>query len=78
MKKFIDVIAEERVDYIAKKINVDSCKYDEILNKIKGIVSTEVLNLIDDLEGATLENHYIFEIEIYKQGLKDGLELKEL
>lgn len=78
MKKFIDIIAEERIDYIANNTNQDNCKYNEVLNKIKAIASIEVLNLIDDLEGVTLDNHYILEIEIYKQGLKDGMELKDL
>lgn len=78
MKNFIEVVAEERIDYVGSKIKSDNYKYDKILNKIKDIVGTEVLDLIDDLEVAIIDNHRTLEVEIYKQGLKDGMELKNL
>lgn len=78
MKKNIEKIAVDRIELIGNKIQYDNTKYDEILSKIKSLVSSEVFNLIDDLEGEVIKKQSIFEIEIYKQGFKDGMELKNI
>lgn len=78
MKNFIEIVAEERIDYAGSKIQSDNTKYDKILNKIKSSVSIEVLDLIDDLERVIIDNHHTLEVEIYKQGFKDGMEVKNI
>lgn len=78
MKKYFEMIIEERIDYVGSKIKSDNSKYNEILNKIKAAVTPEVFDLINDLEEVIVDDHRIFEEALYKQGFKDGMELKNI